>query len=164
MTQGDADIHTRTARLGAAHLAASEFEGWMTAPEAAASAELRMPAGPEWSMWRRRASKAPRGMQELIVLQAADGSWELTRELATIIGRDIDEVSSAITGATGRSDDVRRAWATALAVAWLELRAAGAHDEWQMLYAKARTWLDNTPAVPPDGRTWLDFAREFLKW
>ena len=98
-------------------------------------------------------------MQDLIALQAADGSWELTPELAAIVGRGLDELSSAIAGATGPIDDIRRAWATALAVAWLALHAASARDEWRMLAAKARRWLDTTPAIPPDGRTWLDLAR-----
>jgi Ca-activated chloride channel homolog len=112
---------------------------------------------------RRRGGVVPHGMQQLIVLQAADGSWELTRELAAIFGREPDELASAITGATGSYDDVLRAWATALAIEWLQLNADDVRDEWRMLAAKARPWIDNTHAVPPGGGTWVDAARAFLK-
>jgi hypothetical protein len=69
----------------------------------------------------------------------------------------------AITGATGSNDAVLRAWATALAVAWLELHARDVRDEWRMLAEKALKWIDNTHAVPPGGGTWVDVARAFLK-
>ncbi len=37
-------------------------------------------------------SDAPAGMHALILLQAADGSWELTEQLACIFGRDLDDL------------------------------------------------------------------------
>ena len=112
------------------------------------------------TLWRKPA--APAGMEALIVLQAADGSWELTSKLASIVGRGLDEVRGAVAGATGSRDEIVRAWATALAVVWLRERAAGVEDEWRMLVAKAQKWIDNTRAVPPGGGTWLDAARAFL--
>ena len=102
-------------------------------------------------------------MHELIVLQAADGSWELTKELASLIGRDLDDLRSAIENARGSGNDVQRAWATALALAWLEEHAAEARDEWRLLAAKAREWIDATPAIPPGGGTWMDAAMECLR-
>jgi Ca-activated chloride channel family protein len=163
MTLGEGPIHMGTYHLGGPHPESIDYESSGAFDEAASFAELRAPAAPLRSTLRRRASAAPRGMQDLIALQAADGSWDLTLELATVMGRDLDTLSSAVTRATGRGDEIRRAWATALAVAWLELHAASARDEWQMLASKARKWLDHTPAVPADGGTWLDFAREFSK-
>jgi hypothetical protein len=112
------------------------------------------------TLWRKPA--APAGMEALIVLQAADGSWELTSKLASIVGRGLDELKSAVAGATGSRDEIVRAWATALAVVWLRERAAGVEDEWRMLVAKAQKWIDNTRTVPPGGGTWLDAARAFV--
>jgi hypothetical protein len=102
-------------------------------------------------------------MRALIVLQAADGSWELTRDLASILGRDLVDLVSATDDATGFRDDVRRAWATALAIAWLEQNAADGEDEWRLLAAKGRKWIDGTSAVPPGGGTWTDAAGQFLR-
>ena len=101
-------------------------------------------------------------MHALIVLQAADGSWELTKKLAALIGRDLSDLRSAIEDARGSRDDVQRAWATALALAWLEQHAANAEDEWRMLATKGRKWIDATPAIPPGGGTWMNAARGFL--
>ena len=112
----------------------------------------------------RPSADSPRtGMHYLIVLQAADGSWELTRELAALIGRDLSDLRSAIEDARGSRDDVRRAWATALALAWLEQHAANAEDEWRMLATKGREWIAATPAIPPGGGLWIEAARKFLR-
>ena len=105
-------------------------------------------------------------MHRLIVLQAADGSWGLTKELASIIGRELIELNAAVhgaTGATGAPDEVLRAWATALALAWLEHTVADSEDEWRLLAKKARRWLDATKAVPPRGGGWVEAADGFLR-
>jgi hypothetical protein len=109
-----------------------------------------------------RRSVAPDGMQGLIMYQTADGSWELTRGLAAIVGHDLADLVSAVDGASGPWRQVTRAWATALALAWLAQHASAVEDEWRMLGAKARKWLDDTSAVPAGGLTWVDAARTFL--
>ena len=86
-------------------------------------------------------------MHALILLQQADGTWELTEELASIIGRDLDELRSVVNRT--RDADVLRAWATALAVVWLSRNARGAEDEWRLLASKAQRWLARTASVPP---------------
>jgi hypothetical protein len=40
------------------------------------------------------------------------------------------------------SRDERRAWATALALAWLGRHEAGARGEWSLLAKKAERWLE----------------------
>jgi Ca-activated chloride channel homolog len=102
-------------------------------------------------------------MYALITRQRADGSWDLTTAFARAIGRDLRDVEAALAGATGSRDDVRRAWATALAVAWLQQHAAHAEPEWRMLAAKARKWLSAVPAVPAGGSAWAETAATFLK-
>jgi hypothetical protein len=106
---------------------------------------------------------APAGLDALIRLQAADGSWELTPKLAAILGRSLRDVASAVSGATGPREEIERAWATALALAWLRLHAVEFGDEWRMLAAKGRTRVENSRAILPGGRTWLEEARRFLE-
>jgi hypothetical protein len=102
-------------------------------------------------------------MHALVVLQAADGSWSLTADLANVLGRELSEIKAAAQGAVGPADEIDRAWATALALAWLEQSAADRAAEWQLLAAKARAFLDRTTAVPPEGWTWSEAALEFVR-
>jgi hypothetical protein len=101
-------------------------------------------------------------MHRLILLQSADGSWELTEDMASIVGRDLLELRAAVQGATGPQKEISRAWATALALAWLGRNAADAEDEWRLLAIKARKWLDSTAAVAPGGSSWTQEAERFL--
>jgi Vault protein inter-alpha-trypsin domain/von Willebrand factor type A domain len=101
-------------------------------------------------------------MHRLIALQHADGSWDLTRELAQIIGRDLAELESALAGATGDPAEVTRAWATALALVWLRLHARDVEAQWQVLARKARRWLGNVRAGQPDRVAWIDAAEKLL--
>jgi Ca-activated chloride channel family protein len=98
----------------------------------------------------------------LIVLQRADGSWELTPELAAAIGRDFGELRAFADRASGTRDVVRRVWATALAVAFLERSAEDVKDEWRLLADKARAWIERAGIAPPPEGAWIDAARRFL--
>lgn len=102
-------------------------------------------------------------MDALVALQAADGSWDLSRPLAAIIGRRISEIQAALARTSAGGDGIRRAWATALALAWLQLNAADRQDEWRLLADKARRWLEGVTATPPGGEsTWMEAALRFL--
>jgi Ca-activated chloride channel family protein len=114
----------------------------------------RPPTAPEHS----GPGAAPAAMAALVALQRADGSWELTQELADAIGQDLGALEVALAGAHGDQEDARRAWATALALIWLRSHANEVQDEWRMLGAKARRWLDDVAAVPPEGGAWIDTA------
>ena len=94
-------------------------------------------------------------VQALARQQHADGSWELTPNLAWSIGGDLDDLRAQV------DDDpyVHRVWATALALAWLEENAPSLKVEWQMLASKAAWWVENPPAPPPGGGSWMEFAR-----
>jgi hypothetical protein len=118
---------------------------------------LRTDAGPQ-----RSYSQRPPGLDFIATLQDADGSWWLTEQLAEVLGRELAEIQRALEGASGDQTLVSRAWATALALAWLQLNASEWQDEWQYLGAKARKWLDDVDARPRGGRTWIDLARRFL--
>jgi hypothetical protein len=60
--------------------------------------------------------------------------------------------------ATGNPSDVRRVWATALAIAWLRRNASEFEDEWGMLARKARTWLDDVDVRLKRTTSWMDAA------
>jgi Ca-activated chloride channel family protein len=122
-----------------------------------ASAVFSRPPGPP-----RREPITRSAVYALIALQQADGSWELTADLAAILGRERAQIGAAIVGATGSRSEVECAWATALALAWLELHAAPAVDEWRLLAEKARHWLDAVGAAPPRRSSWPAAARRFL--
>ena len=98
----------------------------------------------------------------LIVLQRADGSWDLTVELASLLGRDLQDLRAAVPPVTGPAAQGTRAWATALAIAWLDRHAADRKDEWHLVVEKARNWIQVTTAMPSDGRTWTAIATDYL--
>lgn len=118
---------------------------------------------PTESMPPRRIDPTSSSVQRLIVLQAADGSWELTRALASIIGRDLSDLRAAVAGASGARKDIERAWATALAIAWLERNASQAVDEWKLLAKKGRDWIDSSFTTAPGGSSWIQTAHDCLR-
>jgi hypothetical protein len=102
------------------------------------------------------------GMLVVAALQRADGSWELTPELARAIGHKLAELEALLSGSTGRMDEARKAWATALALAWLEEHARDMEVEWRLLAAKGRKWLDGVSARPAHGVTWAEAGARLL--
>jgi Vault protein inter-alpha-trypsin domain/von Willebrand factor type A domain len=101
---------------------------------------------------------AVRPLDRLVALQRADGSWDLTSELAEVLGRPLAELERTIPPAGGDAESARRAWATALALAWLEARPE-LEPEWELLADKARGWLGRAASQPQDGTSWTDAAR-----
>jgi hypothetical protein len=98
-------------------------------------------------------------MDKLILLQDADGSWDLTEELAAVLTLDLADLRSRVKGAQGPKKEILRSWATALAVAWLRANAASRRDQWQLLVAKAERWLKDASATAPDAGTWTTQAQ-----
>jgi hypothetical protein len=99
---------------------------------------------------RRTPTPAPRALDRVAGLQKADGSWELSADLAAALG-------VALPVLLGRARDLgldtpegRRAWATLLALAWLEAHAVAERDEWALLADKARDWLRAGGGGPAD--------------
>ena len=74
----------------------------------------------------------------LVGLQRADGSWELTGELALVLGTTRSRLQAANVRAA-----THRCWATALAIAWLRRHGADRGHEWALLARKAAAWLDD---------------------
>ena len=100
----------------------------------------------------------PRALDSVVTLQGADGSWPLDSAFAGAIDQKLRALEAAQPSASG---DAQRAWATALALVWLELFAATAEQEWRLLADKGRAWLTQQP--PPDAGAWLELARQYLR-
>jgi Ca-activated chloride channel family protein len=134
-----------------------EFDGgqisFMRMPERA------VPRTPRAAM--RRATPT-RAHDALVRLQRADGSWDLDEAFATAVGTRLATLEKALRGATGDGQAVRRALATAIAIAWLERHAADAQDEWQMLAEKGADWLRSCRATPAGGGDWLEIGRAMI--
>jgi len=104
-----------------------------------------------------------RRMQILIGLQHADGSWDLTEDVAEAVGDDLEYLESAL-GLRTSSREHQNAWATALALAWLEHEAGQFEIEWRLLAAKGRYWLDIHTAASGSGKEWIADAARTLKF
>jgi hypothetical protein len=139
---------------------ANDQEGvWLSALRSPDRAMPRAPGAVSRSMQslglarshQRRAPESP--TQRLILLQRADGSWDLTQELADAIGRPLSVLERAL-GSEARDRQARRAWATALALAWLVRHAAQDRDQWGLIADKARRWLGVAEG------SWAERARE----
>lgn len=107
---------------------------------------------------RTQSESTLRPLDRLVALQKADGSWELSEGLASILGKKLPELQKAIPGPVNEA--VQKAFATALALAWLEKHAARERDEWMLLARKAESWLKKQ-AAPASG-AWTDLAAKFL--
>jgi hypothetical protein len=75
-------------------------------------------------------------LQPLLLLQAFDGSWQWGDALATALGVALTEIAISA-GDLPES----AAWATALGIAYLQLRLPARGEEWVLVAGKARSWL-----------------------
>jgi Ca-activated chloride channel homolog len=99
-----------------------------------------------------------RVLDRLVALQRADGSWDLTPELADVLGLSFEVLLQQLAHATGDPHEARRALATALALACLIKEASSSANEWKLLAAKGSRWLTGVKAVPAGRRTWAELA------
>jgi hypothetical protein len=72
------------------------------------------------------------------------------------------QLEDRIVRATGAGDEIRRAWATALAVAWLRDHATEFETEWSFLASKAERYLAGVACRPREGGAWIEVAVTFL--
>jgi von Willebrand factor type A domain len=107
-------------------------------------------------------SSSTRVLDRLVAQQRADGSWDLTPELADVLGVSLSDLIAAMAGASGDPDEARRALATAIALTFLARHELSSHGEWELLAAKATRWLTKVTAVPTSGRSWMELARSLL--
>jgi len=102
-----------------------------------------------------------RPLDRLVALQQANGSWDLTKDLAEILGTPLDVLEKKLVDAVRDRTEARRAWGTALAILWLKIEASNEVGEWTLLEKKARAWLRSSTAKLASGEEWLDAASTF---
>jgi Ca-activated chloride channel family protein len=112
----------------------SLFSRWLRA-ETAASEGVAQP--PDESMRRR--------VLRLASTQRADGSWQLSDELADVIGWPMAVLVGKLMDFGEDSPGSREAWATAMALAWLDRECHDMRDEWELIARKGHQWLDRFP-------------------
>jgi Ca2+-binding EF-hand superfamily protein len=83
-------------------------------------------------------------LQPLLLLQAFDGSWQLSEALGTALGPVAADILQA---PCGISDSV---WATSLCLAFLRMRLAAREEEWTLVAAKASAWLSAAGHQPEE--------------
>jgi hypothetical protein len=116
-------------------------------------------AGAPAELVTRSSAPPSRPLDRLVALQRAEGSWRLTADLARAVGfDDVGRLRKAL-GRELAGDREERAAGTALALAWLERECADTRDEWRMLAAKAREWLEG---MPGGAGAWLSLAEAAL--
>jgi hypothetical protein len=86
-------------------------------------------------------------LPQVINLQMASGAWELTPQLAGLLGSSIDVLKSACP--VSCEGGVQSVWATALVLVFLVKKMSESQDEWELVAMKAESWLkkQNVPGV-----------------
>ncbi|KAH3756410.1 von Willebrand factor type A domain [Pelomyxa schiedti] len=92
------------------------------------------------------APKPPRDkrttMQRIVLLQRADGSWDSSEEVCTLLGTTKSKVSGAVPTGDKSKPRVEEIWATLLVIAFLQEYLSDLEAEWQMLSGKAESWAE----------------------
>lgn len=91
-------------------------------------------------------------LHDLIGLQTFGGAWEWNDEVFEIIGKEVTFDAEAFAS--------EQLMATALAVAFLESKLAASKDVWEMVVAKAKSWMASQGIV--DVERAVDVARGLL--
>jgi len=80
-------------------------------------------------------------LQDIVVLQTAEGFWHLNKKLSDIFGIPLDEVSET-TPPSLRESKGNQVWATLLALEFLTFHFKNDSSLWEMLSKKAHNWVD----------------------
>lgn len=97
-----------------------------------------------------RAPATAAALDALVLLQAADGRFELTADLAARVGTTEERLRGALTAACGSCAALAgmaagiardRVWATAIVLATLASRFAAFASEWELLARRSRAYL-----------------------
>jgi len=109
---------------------------------------------------------------DLLKLQHSDGYWKLDDTLCTLIGTStsviIAELEKAGVKSLGNSyiDIAKQEFATALAIAYLELYEDAKNNLWQAAAEKGRKWIKNSENLSYNlgyGPNWINYAKKFLQ-
>jgi hypothetical protein len=106
-------------------------------------------------------------LARLVVLQRANGSFELNDKLAQLVGVSLSELHAKlrrICSGEASEGKQQQMWATALALAFLESRLGAIADDWAMMADKSRRWMRRETAADHALATvdWLNEAKKSL--
>ena len=87
------------------------------------------------------ASSNRRPLDILIALQGFKGNWKLDQQLADVVGIDLETLRKS------KKDFKDDEFATAVAIAFLEIRFAESKVEWELIVKKARKFLKNEEII-----------------
>jgi Ca-activated chloride channel family protein len=101
-------------------------------------------------------------MMALIMLQRADGSWDVSNHLERIVGYDRVKRGLDVVDAIPPLRGKHNVLATLIALAWFDRHAGHLHGEWEFVAAKGRQWLGQVFTDPSVVDRWVSEAATFL--
>ena len=75
----------------------------------------------------------------IINLQLADGSWELSKDLADVVGKSTTKIQEKCP--VPCKGAMCAIWATIIVLSYLKLQQLNFKDEWELVALKAETWI-----------------------
>ncbi|MBN3305478.1 VMA5A protein, partial [Amia calva] len=89
---------------------------------------------------------------KLVTLQKADGSWAVDGALVSVLGKTDEEVNGGMPEKTPSfvsplQTQSQAAWATVLVLLWLHTFQLDSRDEWELMAAKAASWIRARPGL-----------------
>ena len=78
-------------------------------------------------------------LSTVINLQLANGSWEMSEDLARVVGQPTTKIQEACPAPCKGAMCV--IWATIIVLSYLQLRQSNFKDEWELIARKAETWI-----------------------
>ena len=78
-------------------------------------------------------------LSTIIDLQLANGSWEMSKDLADVIGKPTTKIQEACPVAC--KDNMSAIWATIIVLSYLQLQQSSFKDEWELVALKAEGWM-----------------------
>lgn len=100
-------------------------------------------------------------LSDLVILQRANGSFTLSEELARLLRKSLDDLRTTF-ATIARPDITEEMWATALALAFLEMKLHAIANDWAMLADKSRRWLRGKSTTQDSIDALLDHAKKAL--
>lgn len=79
-------------------------------------------------------------MNSILILQKADGSWNLDQRLAQALNLPFQVISNL--SVIGIPSSLQNVWATLLCLKYLELKLKTLESEWSIIVEKSKKWLN----------------------
>jgi len=88
-------------------------------------------------------NNTPSNKLNIIVMQQdADGAWNLTKELADVIGVTLQQLQQSLPAQLQLPQKLKL-WATMLAIAFLRLQFKNSKEQWEMIEEKSKSYIES---------------------